>query len=429
MASREWTTEEFNYLIECLAECKNAKTAYDKCSELYGQRSRDGYRKKLQREGISSTKDLQKQIEKHGAEKVIKTQKLKEQEDIINKVRERELKSLKYKQNIIDIFVEQIKSEVYRLPKPSSVSPIKPTTRGAKEQIVAPISDVQIGEFVDARDIGGLGEYSFKIFEDRTEIWKNFLIKTINSRLQDNTITQIHIPFIGDIVEGMNIFKSQAHHIEFGLIKQAMKGALVFAQALAEISATFPTIPIKSVHVGGNHGRIGDKGETPYTDNWDRLIGFIIQLMLEDYKNIEIIIPDHWFWLENIYGWNMHFSHGDDIKSWMSIPTYGLVRAQARETMMINQAIHYYVCGHHHVLSQLQNGYGEVICNGNWVGANEFVAKQIKSASRPCQIVMSVTEKYGVGDRFICYFETKNKFLQRQEDFIKYASMKVGRVK
>lgn len=423
----DWTKEELRFCLDCLSKSETVEAAYELFWRKYPNRTANAIRKKLTRLDLGSpTENLRSHVKGIDHKDIgLETHltKLKEQRKqyLVEQAEEREMKALRNKNAIIDLLIERVEAEIYRLPKDAApklkLPPIK-TGRHA-EELVAVVSDVQIGEKVQAEEVAGCGEYSFEIFKNRVEVWTNFLIKLIKHKRETANLERIHIPFIGDIVEGVDIFSSQAFHLDVGLLKQTVQGAYVFAQALAEVAKAAGDIPIEVYHVGGNHGRIGKKGSVPYHDNWDRMVGFLMQLHLEKYPTIKMAIPEAWFFLREIYGWLFHFSHGDDIQSWMSIPAYGMMRAHARETIMLGAPIHYYVIGHHHVLSQMQNGHGEVICNGNWVGANEFSAKQIKSMSRPSQIIFSVNKEYGIGERHVCYFESREIFQARQEKFLK----------
>jgi len=64
-------------------------------------------------------------------------------------------------------------------------------------------------------------------------------------------------------------------------------------------------------------------------------------------------------------------------------------------------------------MTTIQNGYGEVLCNGNWVGGNEFSSKIIKSSNRPCQLLYTVNAHYGIEDRFVVYFENRETYTGR----------------
>lgn len=421
---RGWAKEELKFYLECLASSSSVKDAHRKYCEKYPGRGDREVRKKFKRENLNAPASY---LMTSGFDLQAYSEEMRDanRQALIDASEKKELAEFKKKKTVVDMIIDEVKAEVYRLPKPREIkAPAVHIKRDGREDLVAVVSDVQIGELVLPEMVAGAGEYSIEIFEKRVEKWKSYLIKVVKERREKFNVEKLHIPFIGDIVEGMEIFASQPFHLDVGLVKQAVRGSQIFAEAVAEVAASCGDLPIEIEHVGGNHGRIGRKGQTPYTDNWDRVVGFMMEMMLEKYDTVKVLVPEAWFILKEIQGWTFHFSHGDDINSWMSIPAYGMMRAHARETIMLGRAIHYYQIGHHHVLSQIQNGHGEVLCNGNWVGANEFSAKQIKMASRPCQIMYSVTPEHGIGDRFVCYFESKKEFLGRQEKFLNSVSMR-----
>lgn len=417
--SNSWNREEWKHCLDCFAKSDIIDSAVKLHRKRYKDRTQESIMYKFRAEGLDGPSKYLKTSNKIDVDFHIDELRAQQKQEAIDRAEARELKEFKKRKQAIDLIIELVSDEIQRLPAPKVIKAINPkSVLGIDEELMFPVSDVQIGEFVEAKDIGGIGSYSLAIFEHRVSVWRDNVISMIKERMSKYNVKKIHIPFHGDIVEGMDIFQSQAFHLETGLVRQAVQGSRIFSEAVAAISESIGnSIEIELDHVGGNHGRIGRKGQTPYQDNWDRLFGFMMGTILEKYDNISNSIPEVWFVQKNLLGWVFHIEHGDDINSWMGIPAYGMIRAHAKNSIMWNNPIHFYLIGHHHVGSQIQNGFGEVLCNGNWVGANEFSAKIIKSHARPFQFMFVIRENHGIVERHMCYFEDIKTSMARLKEF------------
>jgi len=334
-------------------------------------------------------------------------------DDLIKNAERKELSLFRKGQAISELVAEQIKAEIYRLPKlkPPRKHRIKKPSDKAIE-IMALVSDCQIGEKVTRKDVGGLNEYNFEIFKIELQIWKNEVIRFIDTQLLTQQVQKIVIPFIGDIVQGHDIFKGQAYHLDLHVIHQLVQGAMEFAKVLGEISETFPQLSINVPGVMGNHGRIGRKGDAPTSCNFDYLFYLFLEEKLHNFKvenggNMKFQWSDAWFQLWDSCGWIFCFLHGDDVGRWMGLPYYGVDRAKAKYMEMLNQYFTYFVMGHHHTEAILPSDNGEKIINGNWVGGNSG-SKMWMGSNNPNQWIFTINRKYGILLREKIYLKTRH---------------------
>ena len=97
--------------------------------------------------------------------------------------------------------------------------------------------------------------------------------------------------------------------------------------------------------------------------------------------------------------------HGDDIRSNLGVPFYGMVRRQSK-LMALNSItdslrIRYFCMGHHHVAASLADLDGELIVNGAWPANDQFSYNAFAGYREPCQLLHGVNPKYGITWRML----------------------------
>jgi len=271
-----------------------------------------------------------------------------------------------------------------------------PKKKGDEHTAVLLISDAQIGQAFTLADVGGMGyPYGFGEFESRgqtlvkgtallTDIWRSYA-----------PVNNLKILFLGDMVEGYKIFRGQQAYIDSNIFKQVFRGAEVLSRMLADLSSHFKTID--AYCVWGNHGRI-DK-DAHDEDNFDRFFYEFVALRTKPIKNIRFFISESYgmvFTLPEIPGHNFFIWHGDNVKSYMTFPYYGLDRATAQYVQLADMPLHYFCCGHHHRKAILNMPHGELIVNGSWVGTSPFSAKEIRMGGPAIQLFIIAHPRKGI---------------------------------
>ena len=168
----------------------------------------------------------------------------------------------------------------------------------------------------------------------------------------------------------------QAQHTDQDLYNQMFFLAEQICKLLVELLGLFDEIEFTGV--GGNHGRIGKKGENPHWVNWDVYLYKYLEARLQNYKRIKFNIP-LWWYLDTIQGHNFLLLHGDDIKAWNGLPYYGIDRADAKWTKLLNSKnlrYDYIELGHFHQPTELPSVAGEKFINGCWPGGSIFALKK-----------------------------------------------------
>jgi hypothetical protein len=360
--------------------------SYKQLSQKYGRS--EGYIKKVlcKRRG-------QENIISADAQTLVKQEK----EKVLADNQKRIMSQLIKEQAAKDIIAEKMISAINVLP-PLNIKPIILPEKSSfrEEEVVLLLSDIQAGTKILLEATGGLNEYNWSILEQQFEV----LLKSITSitaRMKKIVpIRKLNIAMLGDMVEGMGIFIGQAQHTDQDVYNQMFKLADLICWLLTELCYLFEEIEVTCI--GGNHGRIGVKGENPHYVNHDVYLYKYIEAKLQNQKQIKFEIPQSWWKVISIKGWNFLLLHGDDIKQWNGIPYYAIDRADAKWTTLLSAYdiyFDYILMGHFHAQTELPRVKGEKIINGCWPGGSLFSLKSLVTSGRASQKLFGIHEEHG----------------------------------
>jgi hypothetical protein len=167
------------------------------------------------------------------------------------------------------------------------------------------------------------------------------------------------------------------------------------AQALHNLIATWATAFEKVTFYGiyGNHGRVGKKGQTKSSDNWDRVCYTILQLALENYDNIEWHMPKTWWLNPMIEGHSFYLCHGNGIRG---TTLAGVEKAESKIAGMLEQRLDYFLMGHFHSPAEIQTNSSRVIMNGSFMGGDIYSLQDLGKNSAPEQKIFGIHKKKGI---------------------------------
>lgn len=272
------------------------------------------------------------------------------------------------------------------------------------------LSDIQLGSAVEATETGGLSEFSWPVFQQRAARLES-AIRSVNESLYTRQpVQRLNVFGLGDYVDGHNIFKGHPWELDLHVAEQVTAGPHEIAQILARLLDTYESIHFYTVF--GNHGRVGQAREAaPTLANWDYIFVRFLELMTEKQRDsagkrrVTFHYSSSWWQLIERLGFRFLCIHGEDVKSWMSLPYYGFDRARARYTSLIQQHLprgsgpvtfDMMVAGHHHTPAYISTSSGPILLNGAWPGGSKFSEKVLQSASAPAQWFLGIHEVYGI---------------------------------
>jgi hypothetical protein len=291
------------------------------------------------------------------------------------------------------------------------VIPVKPlpvvrkpfsTRKKIHEHAVLHLSDGHHDQVVTPDDCGGLESYDFPISCCRAERLIDSTLQWTQQTLGDQFIFPVlNVLAYGDHTSGEihgAATRSYFRHMMRNCIATGKLHALMFR----DLAPYFDQVNV--VYVPGNHGRRTTKKDYHGAhDNWDYLIAEMAKLYCQDITNIDFLIPNSFSVNLDINGVGFNIAHGDDIRSSMGIPWYGLQRRQSRlqalAPLQTGPRVRYYCVGHFHQKGMVGAQDTETIMNGPWPATDAYAFNSLSGYTEPFQWLHGVNPKYGISWR------------------------------
>lgn len=188
-------------------------------------------------------------------------------------------------------FIEQVLDESSNL----TCKEIKLPTGGTSLCIL--FSDTHIGKHTDS--------FNSEVFQERLLSVPEKIVEL------DLPINEVVYMLAGDMLEGENIYETQAHHIEFPVIDQIQVAVETFWKVAEKTCKLLPDVKVRFVTCPGNHGRVSKLASEK--SNFDNLIYQTLKLIANAAKNDKITVeanfePFYLFKVQDKTG--MIFHHG-----------------------------------------------------------------------------------------------------------------------
>lgn len=169
--------------------------------------------------------------------------------------------------------------------------------------------------------------YDSDVAKQRVEAYTDKALRIIDYVRKHHPVPEVHVLYLGDLVEGELIFPGQAHRIDASLYRQTFEVAEAIATQLRRFKANVDTV--KAEGVRGNHGELGGRGRRdmhPET-NADCMAMNTARLMLGDGIDFpEPVVTGEraWYAVHEVMGKRWFLAHGDQVKgASFGIPWYG----------------------------------------------------------------------------------------------------------
>ena len=263
-----------------------------------------------------------------------------------------------------------------------------------EEKAILVLSDIHGGKknyFMDLKTGKAVETYNREICIKEANRLLNSM-REINYLLSGHyNIKELYIVSVGDLVDNDIIYSGQRFFIDVGVGEQIMFIVKLLTDFISESLKMYEKVNF--IVVGGNHGRLTSKREAaPWYNNFDRLIGEILKEIFKNEERIEVICPESWFYLFNIYNWKYFIHHGDDVYSWMGLPYYGITRKSKSRRGELNFDIE--IIGHFHTSMIIPIGSNaKTFVNGCWIEDDDWAFKKFGVRSVPTQWYFGVSSK------------------------------------
>jgi hypothetical protein len=321
-------------------------------------------------------------------------QKLKDELAELKKLKVSLLREINFKES----FISTVREAIAELP-PFPESPIFPEFHREQQgqTAVLAICCLHLGEYVSPHEMAGFGEYDINIACARWQYCVELTIDILKNHHAGESIKHLYVVDLGDNISGfIHDELSETNLLPIG--KQVVAASHVLSLGLRDLASHFPKVTF--IGVPGNHPRLYRKPrfKNKVADNLDTLVYEQIGLECSNIPNLEVKIPNSFFHIENIEGYNFWFAHGDVVKGWNGIPYYGFDRAEAQYGQFLSRSnviIDYWVWGNFHTAANIQRPRGARIMTGSFKGPDEFALGAVHTGSDPVQVLFGVHPKIG----------------------------------
>lgn len=296
------------------------------------------------------------------------------------------------------------------LPPPPPYQALKKAFGASEETALLMLSDWHAYEVVKKERVQGFNEYNAVRFASRARRVIDTTV-SITRRMEAGNgwrVRKIVVAANGDFVSG-TIHEVEKHTDAPHILAAAVGCARTLALSLRDLAAQFEEVDVMCI--SGNHGRLMDQKKMSAKDptrNWDWLIYVMAEQMLADVKNVRFIIPDSYVLSFSIGSKRFVQYHGQSIKSWNSIPHYGIARwtrgVQALRSKSL-EPVDYFLISHFHSDSSMPASGGQTKINGSLIGGTEFSVESLGVSDPPVQKLMFVSDPIGVNSEWPIYGE------------------------
>jgi UDP-2,3-diacylglucosamine pyrophosphatase LpxH len=282
---------------------------------------------------------------------------------------------------------------------PKARTTFKPGKNTVTEHLVMHLSDGHHDQIVTPEECGGLECHDFPVSVCRAENYIDSILKWT----QETLAPTFHFPELTILAYGDHTSGEIHGHVNRSYFKNQFKNSLAIGQLhslmFRDLAPYFDAVNV--VYVPGNHGRRSVKKDYHGAqDNWDFLIAKVAELHCADLSNVNFTIPDCYSVNLDINGIGFCIFHGDDIRSNLGIPWYGLERRQRRIMALTHvqsgPPIKYYCCGHFHRPGTTSEVDGELLINGPWVATDSYVFNSFSGYTEPTQLLHGVHAARGI---------------------------------
>lgn len=260
------------------------------------------------------------------------------------------------------------------LGKPPAVPRPTPDRRTRDEEVAFLLcSDWHFGKHTPS--------FNSDVAAERLELLADKVEKITTIERADHPVRTCVLMLDGDFAENTGIFPGQAFEVDSTTFEQMFAGATATEKLIRRLLAVFQTVIVEEQ--GGNHGRIGKKGDYAATDNLDLLIYRLTRERFKDEERSGRLIwhpAKSWYSIVEAGAYRALLIHGHQIKSFGgNTPAFGILRkANAWASGVVEPFTDLYMGHFHQALSlPLANGVGRVFVNpsieSDSVYAKEFV--------------------------------------------------------
>lgn len=311
----------------------------------------------------------------------------------LNRELQRGLAKAKHKTEDLIAAVEQgAKEAVLMLGTPLPVLPPKADKRTKREEVAfLMLSDWHFGKKTES--------FNSQVAAKRLDVLAYKVQKIVDIERADHPVRVCRAMLGGDFAENTGIFPGQAFEVDSTTFEQLFAAARATEAMIRQLLAIFEVVEVDET--GGNHGRIGKKGDYALSDNFDLLIYRLARERLRSYEKDRRLVwreAQSWYTILKAGEYRALLLHGHQIKSFGgNTPAFGILRkTNAWASGVLEPFLDAYLGHFHQALSlPLANGKGRIFVNPSIESDSVYAKEFVASTGTPGQRLNFVDPKHG----------------------------------
>jgi hypothetical protein len=315
---------------------------------------------------------------------------------------ERKVKEAQKQSTVTEVVREAVLEVAQSFPKPPPSYVRHNVRKPSPQEAVLMLCCLHMGEVVSAAETNGFGEYNMAIAQARFQQVIDSVIRIAHDHHAGVHIRKLWIVNLGDNISG-DIHEELTTTNERPVITQTLSAAYLLALGIRDLCANFDEVEM--VGLPGNHGRNRRKPmhKLKTEDSFDRMTYETAGLLCANIPNFTLTIPQAYWTRLVINDVPFVFLHGDNLKSWMGLPFYGMYRMNANMTTLHATKDEYFTylgLGHFHQSGMLPRSGGEILLTGSLKGPDEYSLDVLQQGAEPTQLFFGVHHERGVSFRY-----------------------------
>ena len=266
-------------------------------------------------------------------------------------------------------------------------APAKERRKSGEEVALLHTTDWQAGKVTDSFDLD--------VLHRRIMQYAEKVARITDLQRAAHPVRSATVMLGGDMVEGVTIYPGQAWEVGAHLYEQLFRAARTIEEMLAFLLGAFETVDVWDIF--GNHGRLGRRGETPRTDNVDRILYAIVRERFAGEPRLSWHHADTWHQHVTIGDYTALLVHGDQVKSFGgNLPAYGILRKVNAWASGVLPSFDDAWIGHFHTPQILNAANGrKVYMSGSPESGNEYAREFVAATGPPSQTLVFVDPDKG----------------------------------
>jgi len=304
---------------------------------------------------------------------------------------------------------DAIKDAVVSMPEPHVITEFEDSKNDVA--MLALFGDWHWGQDTPKQLMGEYQEYSTSVADRRLAEYIHEIDLSIAAATARYGNIDIYFAMLGDMVEGSEIRDTQARVISSGIVTQMLQLFSLLASYIEGLVNKYSDCKFTIIGVPGNHTRLSKtKTDVIPTETMDYAGYNYMMALLRGVGNIHFSISESWHWYDKIQGYGFYFMHGDGIRSYQGLPSYGLTKAghYIQSSLLVEDKalardnpsmpasdirfVDYIIVAHFHTDNMLEDVDIEIVTNGAPVETSPFIAKELRKTGRPSQSILLINE-------------------------------------